>query len=213
MQFDFSKLQVPFLSNAEIWRRADEFRQLYWGDKIPVDVELIVERNLSLLIIPVPDLKYQAHTEAYLSGDLKEIVYDPGRPDVRIRFSVAHEIGHYILHRNLITKLRTSSYQAWKEMQQELPEGLWGRAEFQAREFAGRLLVPSSLLIQELKALKPLIEHAKKVVPDLEDSVIKELVSPKLAKRFHVSDEVIVRRMDAERIFHQFKNKMSFIKD
>jgi hypothetical protein len=73
--------------------------------------------------------------------------------------------------------------------------------------------VPPSLLIQELKALKPLIEHAKKVVPDLEDSVIKELVSPKLAKRFHVSDEVIVRRMDAERIFHQFKNKMSFIKD
>lgn len=100
---------------------------------------------------------------------------------MRIRFSIAHEIGHYVLHKNLIAKLRTSSYEAWKEMQQDLLEALWGRAEFQAREFAGRLLVPPSLLVQELKVLKPLIEQAKKVVPDLEDSVIKELVSPKLA--------------------------------
>lgn len=146
------------------------------------------------------DLRYQAHTEAYLSGDLKEIAYDPARPDVRIRFSIAHEIGHYVLHKNLIAKLRTSSYEEWKEMQNDLPEALSGRAEFQAREFAGRLLVPPSLLIQELKVLKPLIEQAKKVLPDLEDSVIKELVSPKLAKRFHVSDDVIVRRMDTEGI-------------
>lgn len=85
-------------------------------------------------------------------------------------------------------------------MQKDLPEAMWGRAEFQAREFAGRLLVPPSLLIQELKVLKPLIEKAKKIVPDLEDSVIKELLSPKLAKRFYVSDDVIVRRIDAEGI-------------
>ena len=77
-------------------------------------------------------------------------------------------------------------------MQQELPEALWSRAEFQAREFAGRLLVPPSLLIQELKVLNPLIEQARKIVPDLEESVIKELLSPKLAKRFRVSDDVIV---------------------
>ena len=172
------------MSDAEIRRRADEFRQQCWGDKISVDVELIVERNLSLLIIPVPDLRYQAHTEAYLSGDLREIVYDPASPDVRIRFSIAHEIGHYLLHKGLIAKLRSSSYEAWKEMQQNLPEALWGRAEFQAREFAGRLLVPPSLLIQELRALKPLIERARTIVPDLEESVIKELVSPKLLNVF-----------------------------
>ncbi len=148
----------------------------------------------------MPDLQYQPHTEAHLSGDLKEIVYDPGSPDVRIRFSIAHEIGHYVLQGNFIAKFRTSSYKAWKEMQKDLPEALWGRAEFQAREFAGRLLVPPSLQIQELKVLKPLIEQAKKVVPDLEDSVIKELVSPKLVKRFHISDDVIARRIDAEGI-------------
>ncbi|MBU1297684.1 MAG: hypothetical protein KKB77_00845 [Bacteroidetes bacterium] len=40
---------------------------------IPVDIELIVERDLKLLVIPIPNLRYQAHTEAYLSGDLREI--------------------------------------------------------------------------------------------------------------------------------------------
>ena len=85
-------------------------------------------------------------------------------------------------------------------MQCNLPEALWGRAEYQAREFAGRLLVPPELLIQELRLLKPLIEKGKQIIPDLEDSAIRELVGPKLAKRFYVSDEVIVRRMIAEDI-------------
>jgi Zn-dependent peptidase ImmA (M78 family) len=197
---DYAGVQIPFLRDDEIRRRADEFRRKYWSDTLPVDIELIAERNLNLLIIPIPNLRYQAHTEAYLSGDLKEIAYDPAAPDVRIRFSVAHEVGHFVLHADVISKLRSRLFEEWKEIQQTLPEALWGRAEYQAREFAGRLLVPPQKVIEALKDLRPLIEQAKKIAPDLELPVIKELVSPKLAKKFFVSDEVIVRRMDAEGI-------------
>jgi Zn-dependent peptidase ImmA (M78 family) len=200
LSVDYSKIRLPRLSDEEIRTRADEFREKYWGTKLPIDVELIVERSLDLLIIPVPDLRFHAHTDAYLSGNLREIVVDPSSPDVRIRFSVAHEIGQYILHKEIIMQLRTDSYEEWKEIQRNLPEALWGRAEYQAREFAGRLLVPPELLIQELRLLKPLIEKGKQVVPDLEESAIRELVGPKLAKKFYVSDEVIVRRMIAEGI-------------
>lgn len=200
MPVDFSKISIPFLTDEEIRNKADQFREQYWGLKLPIDVELIVERNLKLLIIPVPDLRYHAQTEAFLSGDLKEIVYDPNRPDVRIRFSIAHEVGHYILHKEIVSKLRPDSYDDWKEIQRSIPDGFWGRAEYQAREFAGRLLVPRNLLIEELKAIRPLIEKAKTAVPDLELPVIKEFVSPKLAKRFFVSDEVMVRRIDAENL-------------
>ncbi|MFH0990349.1 MAG: ImmA/IrrE family metallo-endopeptidase [bacterium] len=200
MSIDFSKIQLPRRNDEEIRRRADEFREKYWGEKLPIDVDLIVERSLDLLIIPVPDLRYQAHTDAYLSGNLREIVIDPASPDVRIRFSIAHEIGHYVFHKEIISQLRSSSYEEWKTIQRELPEALWGRAEYQAREFAGRLLVPPVLLIQELKLMKPLIEKGKIIVPDLEESAIRELIAPKLAKRFYVSDEVIVRRMIAEGI-------------
>jgi len=48
--------------------------------------------------------------------------------------------------------------------------------------------------------LKPLIDKARKAVPDLEIQVIKELVKPKLARRFFVSEDVIGRRIDAEHI-------------
>jgi Zn-dependent peptidase ImmA (M78 family) len=129
---DFSKIWIPRLSNEEIRRRADEFRQQHWGEKIPVDVELIAERQLGLTIIPIADLRYTAHTEAFLSGDLRELVYDPALPDVRVRFSVAHELGHYLLHRDIISKLRSGSYEEWKDMQHEIPEALWSRAEYQA---------------------------------------------------------------------------------
>ena len=200
MVLDYSGIQIPYLRDEEIRRRADDFRRTYWGDKIPVDIELIAERDLNLLVIPIPDLRYHAHTEAYLSGDLKEIAYDPLRPDVRIRFSVAHEIGHLVLHAEIIANLRAGSYEHWKETQRTLPDVIWGRAEYQAREFAGRLLVPTEKLIEALKDIRPLIEQAKKIAPDLEPPVIKELVSPKLAKKFFVSDEVIARRMDAEGI-------------
>ena len=81
-----------------------------------------------------------------------------------------------------------------------MPEVIWGRAEYQAREFAGRLLVPPQQLIQALRELQPLIQQARKIAPDLEIPVIKDLVSPKLARKFYVSDQVIARRMDAEGI-------------
>ncbi|MFQ5799715.1 MAG: ImmA/IrrE family metallo-endopeptidase [Bacteroidota bacterium] len=197
---DFSEIQIPYLRNEEIWKRADEFRKKHWGDKIPVDIELVVERNLKLLMIPVPNLRSQVDTEAYLSGDLNEIVYDPATPGVRIRFSVAHEVGHFVLHSEMIKKLRTESPGEWKEMQRALPEAIWGRAEYQAREFAGRVLVPPQKLIEALRELQPLVEKARKITPDLELPVIRELVSVKLAKRFFVSDQVILRRLEAEGI-------------
>ena len=197
---DFSKIWIPRLSNEEIRRRADEFRQQHWGEKIPVDIELIAERQLGLIVIPIANLRYTAHTEAFLSGDLSELVYDPALPDVRVRFSVAHELGHYLLHREVITKLRSGSYEEWKDMQHEIPEALWSRAEYQAYEFAGRLLVPLQLLMEELRKLKPLVELARKQLPDLTADDVKEHLATKVARAFDVSYDVIIKRLDAEGI-------------
>lgn len=200
MPIDFSEIRIPYLANEEIRRRADEFRARYWGDKIPVDVELIAERAFNLLIIPVPDLKRQTDTEAFLSGDLRELVYDQNSPEVRVRFSIAHEIGHIVLHRHIISRFRPASIDEWKELQRTMPDAIWGRAEYQAREFAGRLLVPVNNLIEALKILQPQIAKARQISPDLEVPVIRDLVSPRLAKTFFVSDDVIKRRMELEGI-------------
>ena len=200
MDIDFSKLTIPFREHSDLWSQADKFRKQYWGEDIPVDIELIAERDLDLLMIPVEGLMYKANTDAFISGDLKEIVYDPSLPDVRIRFSVAHEVGHYILHRAIIQRLRPGSYDEWKEIQLKIPEALWGRAEYQAREFAGRVLVPPEQLRATIKDLETLINQAKESIPDLEEEAAREFVAGKLSKKFFVSAEVVKRRLESEKI-------------
>jgi hypothetical protein len=62
------------------------------------------------------------------------------------------------------------------------------------------LLVPAQNLSEALKQLKPLIESARKTVPDLELPVLIGFVAPKLARVFQVSAEVITKRLEAEGI-------------
>ena len=200
MGIDFSKLPLTGLPKESIWKNADKLRQDFWGDMIPVDVDIIVERGLGIELIPIPDLKQFAGTEAFLSGDLQEIDYDPSALDVRIRFSIAHEIGHYVLHKAVISKLRTVTFEEWKEMQFAMPIWFWGKAEWQAREFAGRLLVPRERLLKEIHSLHGNIEEAKHSLPDLTQEIIVEYITPTLGKTFKVSADVISRRISSEEI-------------
>ncbi len=200
MGIDFSKLSLPSLPKGSIWKNADKLRQDYWGNKIPVDVDIIVERGLGVDIIPIPSLKQFAGTEAFLTGDLKEIDYDPSGSDVRIRFSIAHEVGHYFLHKAAISKLRAVSFEEWKSMQSAMPSWFWGKAEWQAREFAGRLLVPRGNLVDEIRSMKESIEEAKRNLPDLTQDIIVEYLTPTLGKVFKVSADVISKRITSENI-------------
>lgn len=43
---------------------------------LPIDIEMIVEQDLGLDIIPVPNLRAVIETEAFLSSDLKAISVD-----------------------------------------------------------------------------------------------------------------------------------------
>jgi Zn-dependent peptidase ImmA (M78 family) len=140
------------------------------------------------------------HTEAQLSGSLDEIDYDPTSPSVRIRFSIAHELGHRVLHPQQIKALRPSSYAEWKNTINYLPNAMWGRAEWQAREFAGRLLVPRELLIQEARKYQNEIEKAGKQIPDVTTDDITEFLAPRICNKFDVSDTVIKTRLCHEEI-------------
>jgi len=196
---ELSDLTIPYLSDEVIHQKADNFLIKNWGDKIPVDIELIVERELKLDLIPLPGLKRIAGTEAFLSGDLSEIIFDNERPEVRIRFSIAHEVGHFVLHKEQINILRAKSYENWKEIIKNIPGPIWGRAEYQASEFAGRLLVPKQALIESIKKRKSLIKQAKAILNDDSDSLI-EYLAPSISKEFCVADKTMSIRFHKEDI-------------
>ena len=72
----------------------------------------------------------------------------------RVRFTFAHEIGHRELHRDIIENIRFEKLEDWINFRIELREDSLGWFEWQASEFAGRLLVPINQLIIEFKSAR-----------------------------------------------------------
>lgn len=97
------KIDIQYLAENTIEQIAEKFREDYWDSGIPVDIELIIEKELKLDLIPVSQMKRDYGVEAFISLNLKEIYYDSDIIETRIRFSMAHEVGHMILHREIKT--------------------------------------------------------------------------------------------------------------
>ena len=69
-------------------------------------MEVIVERRLKLNVEPKHGLLDELDMDAYLRFDLTGIVVDykcymDERFQNRIRFSFAHEVGHFVLHKGI----------------------------------------------------------------------------------------------------------------
>jgi len=163
MAKDFSGIRITFLENEKIEAIADKIRLKNWGNSIPVDVELLAER-LGLTLTPIPGLSKLAGQEAFLTGSLDEIILEDDSNYFRTRFSIAHELGHFILHSEQIKSLRAVSYDEWKQTILEMPASIWSRAEIQAHEFAARLLVPTEHLIGEIKKFEKELKSIQIVI-------------------------------------------------
>lgn len=202
---DYSEFKCQWIEPASLWNIADEARIKYWPEaNLPVNAEGIVEFRLRLDIEPIKNLLSTIDIDAYLKRDLSGIVVDydcymNDRFANRMRFSFAHELGHFFLHKELYLKFGISSPEDWKDFILNVPENEYRNFEWQANEFAGRLLVPYPELETEMeKAVEILKEnnlvHFLKVDPD----AVLSRISPMLCKPFGVSTEVIETRVKRE---------------
>ena len=194
-----------WIKKEELWGIADDFSKEYWPEAtVPIDMEIIVEKRLGLNIEPTPSLLRDHDIDAYLRWDLTGIVVDlecfmEERFRNRVRFSFAHEIGHYILHRDVIEQIGMSTSEDWKNHVLALLEKEYMGYEWQANEFAGRLLVPRKRLEEEMMKVlrsindKELLEH---LVAN-PDAVLAQM-SHSLSQPFGVSEEVIEKRIERE---------------
>jgi len=107
----------------------------------PVPVDEIAEKEG----FSVKYLKGESNNfSGLLHRDLKAIGINADHPEVRQRFSLAHELGHYYLEHP-----QEEESIGFSDEQQE-----WRICEAEANEFAGELLVPRDLLKGELKKLR-----------------------------------------------------------
>src|SRR5208283_4655088 len=113
------KFKAPFIPRERIWQETEKLRAAYPAGRIvPVQVLELAEFDLGLELIPAEGLREELEIDALLMGDLKSILVDRRafmnpRMEYRLRFSVAHEIGHLILHRDIYGRQKHASAREW----------------------------------------------------------------------------------------------------
>ncbi|MGA9768371.1 MAG: ImmA/IrrE family metallo-endopeptidase [Blastocatellia bacterium] len=85
--------------------------------------------------------------------------------DTRKRFTIAHEIGHYVIpsHRQLENVCTTNEVESWRK-------GL-SSAEIEANEFAAELLLPAQLIREHIKGTNPSFQRIIETASELETSL------------------------------------------
>lgn len=148
-------IHLPYLPYPKLREAANKFlHEFHPSFQIPVPIEEIAEFKLGLNIIPEPGLQNVLRDDGhgilgYTTSDLKEICVDEhiwrSRPR-RYRFTLAHEIGHIVLHRELFESHPFHTIDEWKAFIKNFPAKEYGFFEWQAYCFAGLVLVPESVL-------------------------------------------------------------------
>lgn len=189
---DYSKQTVPFLGDDDIEKRVDSFRVKYDIKTVPVDIDHIVEIKLGIEIIPTPELKARFDTDALITADWKSIYVDTrqymdDRYIGRLRFSIAHEIGHFILHKKIYENLGIEKIEDFYKFLDQFPEDQYGYLETQANKFASKLLIPSDHLNRERKKIlagKPELEQ-------VDARIVNSYIAIPLSNIFEVSEAAV----------------------
>ena len=198
--FNPRNFKAPFITKETCWLEADAFRERYWPtNKAPVDVLKIAEHKLDLEIETLAGLREDCDADALLSLDRTALTVDlteymEDRFYNKLRFSVAHELGHYVLHTQVYDGVDLKTPREWIEFVLALPDDQYGFLEYHANEFAGRLLVPKDQLIEEFEKAITKAETAGFPREKLNDALIGS-VAHEVAKAFEVSPDVIERRL------------------
>ena len=199
--------KAPFIAPQDIWRQADEFRNRVWPSQaIPIDVLSVVEFELGLEIRPISKLKEEADVDALLLGDWQTIVVDQNqymddRYTNRLRYSIAHELGHYVLHKAVFSQMPQGSLAEWIAFMRDMPEKEYSFLEYHAYEFAGRFLVPPEAMRRELESVIQLAEQSGMPRSQLQDEAHMQYLAKPISRKFGVSSSVIERRLPKEKLW------------
>ncbi|MEW6658711.1 MAG: ImmA/IrrE family metallo-endopeptidase [Thermodesulfobacteriota bacterium] len=205
----FKGFKCEWIKKSYLWTLADEKRLIYWPEnKPPINMEDIIDLRLKLDIEPMHGLLKLIDTDAWIKIDLSGIVVDydcyiNDRYTNRLRFSLAHEIAHFFLHKDIYSGLQFSSLNEWKIFMNDVSEDEYRNFEWQANEFAGRFLVPREELKSRIDQAIELIENDSELIEYLKldpDAVLSRM-SPFIRKPFGVSDQVILFRVQSEKLW------------
>ena len=195
----------------EVWDQVEAFRRRYLVGEmahLPVDVFTLAEIEFKLDIIPFDDLFEKYEVDAALMRDFSGIYVDaeayviwekgPRWKQRRLRFSVAHELGHHFLHRDLAAGLTFGTQDEFALWTKDY-HGQKYTLEQAANEFAGRLLVPVDRLRAEFESFG---DAAQKIIPNwFTNPEMRRGFAERVRPVFEVNTLAIEIRLDREGIW------------
>ena len=103
------------------------------------------------------------------------------------------------MHKVIYTQIGIKSPEEWMKFILTIPNSEYGHFEYQANEFAGRVLVPVRQLISEIEACIKILKENKLLDYMIEDpAAVLSRISSTLCKPFGVSYKVIEIRVQRE---------------
>ncbi|MDZ4257886.1 MAG: ImmA/IrrE family metallo-endopeptidase [Gemmatimonadales bacterium] len=168
---------MKYISREDIERRAHELLRSHDAYEVPVPLELVAHR-LGLKVQRVP-LGESISGVLVLSDGGGMIGVNSDQPEVRQRFTIAHELGHFLLHKGKSELFIDRTFVAFRNSSSATGKE---RVEIQANQFAAALLMPEELLSRE----------AMDMVIDLAEG---DLINT-LADRFGVSSQSMTFRLE-----------------
>ncbi len=204
------QLDVDYLQYDYIEKQAKRFLTNHsLENKLPIPIEEIIDLKLGVNIVPLPGIQKVFEVEGFTSSDLSTIYVDDyvysNRP-TRYRFTLAHELGHIVLHGDLFKQFSFDSVEQWLKFYQSVDDKDYSKLEFQGYAFGGLILVPRRhlrpLFEKNLKSIDPLIEEARKgglnKISYLNYAIYK--MATILAPYFEVSTDVIQKRIEFDKL-------------
>lgn len=194
-------IDISFLKDETIKLMTEEFLVKYHPEGfIPVPIEEIVEFKLGLDIFPIPNLQKELNIDGCIALHISTIFVDQFVLENyinRYRFTLAHELAHLLLHKEVLEECQATSSEKVLEFIRSIPEGIHSRMEFQANAFAGLVLVPTNHL--ELAILEAISMIPKELKKEKHGPEILNYLSKYIGdKKFQVSAEVIKIRIKNE---------------
>jgi len=178
-------------------KAAQALRMAYPGDvTLPIDIDLLVESNGHVeAIVPIPELETRFAVAAVLTVKAKgsfDILVDEDTLDTqraRASFSIAHELGHIVLHSEVFAECRRvdDSIALGSRIKRA-----YRFLEENANYFAGAILIPQKQILSDAgKLYEFLVRNG-----NYETRLDHDRVSATLARRYGVNTTPMKIRLD-----------------
>ena len=198
------ELKVPHITRQKAERVAEEFlTQHHPSRSLPVPIDLLAEKACNLDIVPCTGVDEVVDGHGFLASDLHTIYVDWGvyhhRISHRYRSTVAHELGHLLMHAAVYQSLCFECLDEYLDFIREVDEEALSWLETHANWFMGFVLVPGQdlrrLLDEKLVAWASAAGQSAALSPAVTDRIVRSL-----AQDFCVSSGMIKTRLRQDKL-------------